>query len=102
MAGVALVTAFISSHTVFVFMWWGMVAASFYWLLWRKANVEPILLVYAGISLLAIIIYAAQLWTNPAFFGFSGDGMLNSVGTDDSFFYSLVAYDLPHDCTSAK
>ncbi|MFT5232987.1 MAG: hypothetical protein ACI9UK_000547 [Candidatus Krumholzibacteriia bacterium] len=97
MTFVLFLTVLISPHTGFVFLWWGLVAASCHWLIWRKANVGRVLLVYACYSLLAIIIYKTQLWTNPAFYGFSGDGLLNSVGTDDSFFYSLVAYDLPHD-----
>ncbi len=97
MALVGLITAVISPHTVFVFLWWGIIAAIIHRLLWREVNVGPVLVVYGLYSLLAIVIYKTQFWTNPAFYGFSGDGVLNSVGTDDSYFYSLVAYDLPFD-----
>ncbi|MCH9005217.1 MAG: hypothetical protein IH838_07985 [Proteobacteria bacterium] len=49
-------------------------------------------LVFLFYGLLSIFLYCAQGWANPEYFGFSG-GL--SVGTDDSFFFSLAVDDLP-------
>jgi len=97
MSAVALLTGLISSHTVFVFLWWGGVVAIGHRYVLGERRVGPGLLVFAFYCLVTMILYKTQLWTNPTYYGFSGDGGLNSVGSDDSFFYSLVAYDLPFD-----
>ncbi len=45
-------------------------------------------------AVLAVCLYEWQLLVIPGYFGFSG-GL--GVGTDDSYFYSLAAMDLPAD-----
>ena len=50
--------------------------------------------VFTVYAFAALAIYLAQLWTLPSYYGFSGGF---GVGTDDSFFYSLVARTLPDE-----
>lgn len=50
--------------------------------------------VFTAYAFITLGIYLAQLWTQPAYYGFSGGF---GVGSDDSFFYSLVARSLPDE-----
>ncbi len=97
MVFVAMMATVISPHSGIVMLWWGMLAVAGHRFLLGETDVGPGLGVFAFYCLLAIVLYQTQLWTNPQYYGFSGDGNLRSVGTDDSYFYSLVAYDLPID-----
>lgn len=94
LSAVALLTALVSPHSALVLVWWGTLVALVYRVSLGSSDVGPVLRVFAFYSLLAVVLYKTQLWTNPAYYGFSGG---NGVGTDDSFFYSLAAYDLPFD-----
>ena len=94
MSLVALIAAFVNPYSALVFVWWGCAVAVGHRYVLRSTDVGAGLLAFAFMSALAIVMYLTQLRANPTYYGFSG-GV--GVGTDDSYFYSLVAYDLPHD-----
>lgn len=91
---VLLVTAVLNLGSVLSLIFYAVMFS----LIWRFAlkwsNLLRGVSVFFLYSALTMGLFAWQFYTNPEYFGFSGGP---GVGTDDSFFYSLVAPDLPAD-----
>ncbi|WP_162862921.1 hypothetical protein [Salinibacter ruber] len=75
------------------FLYFFGMAIVLYAVLVGKSWREPVLL-FAFYSGLILVAYYINYITFPSFYGFTSAGI---AGTDDSFFYSLVASSLPSD-----
>ena len=88
------VTAIISVQSTVALLLWGTAAFLVHRFLFRGQEEFDGLAVFVFYSWAALILYLAQLWTYPEYYGFSG-GL--GIGTDDSFFFSQAARGLPYD-----
>ncbi len=89
---VMIVVAIVSLQSLVGLVLWGGVYALLHGLLFPEETRAKGLAVYMLYATITVILFLAQFWTNPAYFGFSG-GI--GVGTDDFWFYSIVAGNMP-------
>jgi hypothetical protein len=93
LSGEFLIVAAVSFTSALTFLYFLGIALLCYRLLVGKRLVEPLWL-YAYYAGLMIALFGLHYVSSPEHYGFTAAGI---SGTDDSFFYSLVADDLPSD-----
>ncbi|MCS3643326.1 hypothetical protein [Salinibacter ruber] len=94
--GLVVQTGFITAvhfSAGFAYLYFFVLTVGFYRATVGRNWLEPIAL-YLLYSSLIIAAYYVNYWTFPGFYGFTPGEI---AGTDDSYFYSLVASSIPQD-----
>jgi len=90
-----LVTALINMHSVLSLVLFGALFMLVHRRLFHEENHATAMGVFSAYALFAVLLFLSQLWTIPHYNGFTGPE--GGIGTDDAYYFSLVARDLPDD-----